>query len=150
MEPTIAVLTATSLGLLVGVELSVLAVVNPILLRLADGPALAGMTHGARMLGRIMPFWYVGSLVLLLAFTALTWGGASTAPALAGILLQVVSVLLSVTLLVPRNKEATTWTSEDHPEDWRRRSRTWDRLHRIRVGIIVPAFVLVLVSLTLL
>lgn len=146
MATVLAVVTATVVGLMVGVELAVATVVNPILLRLPAGASLAARADGGRMLGRLMPFWYVGSLLLTAALTAVTWGApAATATLVAGLLLAV-SVVLSVTLLVPINNRSRTWTADDHPADWREQHRRWDRLHVARVAIIVVAFVLVLVA----
>jgi hypothetical protein len=41
-----------------------------------------------------------------------------------------------------------TWTAEAHPADWREQQQRWDRLHHLRVAIIVTAFVLVAVGST--
>ncbi|GLZ49624.1 membrane protein [Actinomycetospora sp. NBRC 106375] len=148
MTPVLAVVTATVVGLMVGVELAVAVVVNPILLRLPAGASLAARADGGRMLGRLMPFWYVGSLVLTAALAAVAWGtpGATTA-LVAGVLLAL-GVVLSVALLVPINNRSRTWTAEDHPDDWREQHRRWDRLHHGRVAIIVVAFVLVVIAAT--
>lgn len=149
MTTTLAVVTATVVGLMVGVELAVAAVVNPILLRLPAGASLAARADGGRMLGRAMPPWYVGSLILTAALAALTWGTptATTALVVAGVLLAL-SVVLSVALLVPINNRSRTWTAESHPDDWREQHRRWDRLHHGRVAIIVVAFVLVVLAAT--
>jgi hypothetical protein len=98
------------------------------------------------MLGRAMPVWYIGALVLTAALTAVAWGTAAAAPALVAGLLLAVSVAMSVALLVPINNRARTWTAESHPADWREQHRRWDRLHYVRVAVIVAAFVLVLAA----
>ena len=46
----------------------------------------------------------------------------------------------------PINNRSRTWTAEHHPADWREQQQRWDRLHYIRVAVIVAAFVLVLVA----
>jgi hypothetical protein len=61
---TLAIITATVVGLMVGVEFAVAVFVNPLLLRLPAGPSLQARADGGRMLGRVMPFWYLGSLLL--------------------------------------------------------------------------------------
>lgn len=146
MTSVIAVLTTTVVGLMVGVEFAVAFVLNPILLRLPAGASLAGRADGGRMLGRAMPFWYISSLVLTAALTALTWGTTTAATALVAAVLLAVSVVLSVALLVPINNRSKTWTAEDHPDDWREQQQRWDRLHHGRVAIIVAAFALVAVA----
>ena len=62
MLTTLAVITATVVGVMVGVEFAVAVFVNPILLRLPAGSSLEARADGARVLGRVMPFWYFGSL----------------------------------------------------------------------------------------
>jgi hypothetical protein len=57
-----------------------------------------------------------------------------------------VSVIMSVTLLVPIANRSATWTAENHPADWRAQNQRWDRLHYARVTIIVAGFVLALVA----
>ncbi|MHC1557775.1 anthrone oxygenase family protein [Actinomycetospora sp. C-140] len=148
MTPVLAVVTATVVGLMVGVELAVAFVVNPILLRLPAGASLAARADGGRMLGRLMPFWYVGSLILTAALAAVAWGTPSATSALVAGGLLALSVVLSVALLVPINNRSRTWTAEDHPDDWREQHQRWDRLHHGRVAIIVAAFVLVVVAVT--
>ena len=72
-------------------------------------------------------------------------GGAAVAAAA----LRVVSVVMSLTLLVPIANRSATWTAENHPADWRQQHQRWDRLHYARVAIIVAGFVLALVAGTL-
>jgi hypothetical protein len=62
--------------------------------------------------------------------------------------LLVISVAMSVALLVPINNRSMTWTAESHPDDWREQHQRRDRLHHVRVAIIIAAFVLVLVAAT--
>lgn len=150
MISVLAVVTATVVGLMVGVEFATAFVVNPILVRLPPGASLAARADGARMLGRVMPFWYVGSLVLTAALTALTWGAPTAGAALVAALLLAVSVIMSVALLVPINNRSATWTADDHPDNWREQQQRWDRLHHARVAIIVVSFVLVTAAATML
>jgi uncharacterized membrane protein len=148
MTSVLAVATATVVGLMVGVEFAVAFVTNPILLRLPAGASLAARADGARMLGRVMPFWYVGSLILTAALTAATWGTPTAATSLVAALLLAISVVMSVALLVPINNRSATWTAESHPDDWREQQQRWDRLHHARVAIIVASFVLVVAAAT--
>ncbi|TDV41406.1 anthrone oxygenase family protein [Actinophytocola oryzae] len=146
MLSTLAVITATVVGVMVGVEFAVAVFVNPMLLRLSAGPSLEARADGARVLGRVMPFWYVGSLLLTAWLAALSWGSPAGVAAVVAAVLLVVSVVMSVTLLVPIANRAATWTADDHPADWRDQQQRWDRLHYARVVIIVAAFVLTLVA----
>lgn len=98
------------------------------------------------MLGRAMPWWYMGSLALTVALAALTWGEASATAALIAAGLLALSVVMSIALLVPINNRSAGWTAQDHPDDWRAQHQRWDRLHYVRVALIIAAFVLVLVA----
>lgn len=150
MTSVLAVISTTVVGLMVGVEFAVAFVINPILLRLPAVASLTARADGARMLGRAMPFWYIGSLILTAALAALTWGTTTAATALAAAVLLAVSVIMSIALLVPINNRSKTWTSESHPDDWREQQQRWDRLHYARVAIIVAAFALIAVAATML
>jgi len=148
MSSVLAVVTVTIVGLMVGVEFAVAFVINPILLRLPVGASLAARADGGRMLGRAMPFWYIGSLILTTALTVVTWGTAGAVPALIAAVLLALSVILSIALLVPINNRSKTWTADRHPDDWREQHQRWDRLHYARIAMIVAAFVLVATSAT--
>ena len=148
MLTTLAIVATTVVGTMVGVEFAVAVFVNPIFLRLPAGAALQARADGGRVLGRVMPFWYVGSLLLTAGLAAATWGrssaGAGAATAAAALL--AVSVVMSVALLVPINNRSVTWTASDHPDDYREQQQRWDRLHYARVAIIVAGFVLAAVA----
>ena len=149
MLTTLAVITATVFGVMVGVEFAVAVFVNPIFLRLPAGPALQARADGGRVLGRVMPFWYVASLILTVGLAVAVQGASATSAAAAAAGLLAVSVILSVTLLVPINNRSVTWTADSHPADWREQHQRWDRLHYARVAIITAGFVLALVAATL-
>ena len=146
MLATLFVITATVTGIMVGVEFAVAVFVNPILLRLPVGSWIEASADGGRILGRVMPFWYIGSLLLTAGLAAAKWGGPAGYAAVAAAALLIVSVVMSVTVLVPINNRLKTWTADDHPADWREQHQRWDRWHYARVAVIVAAFVLVLVA----
>ena len=148
MLNALAVIAATVVGTMVGVEFAVAVFVNPILLRLPAGSSLEARADGARVLGRVMPFWYFASLILTAALAAATRGGTAAGAAIAATALLAVSVVMSIALLVPINNRSATWTADDHPHDWREQQQRWDRLHYARVAIIVTGFVLTLVAAT--
>ena len=148
MFTALAVVTATVVGTMVGVEFAVAVFVNPIFLRLPAGASIQARADGGRILGRVMPFWYIASLILTAGLAAASWHRAGSAPgaAIAAAALLAVSVVLSITLLVPINNRSVTWTADDHPADWREQQQRWDRLHYLRVAILIAAFVLALVA----
>lgn len=147
MLSAIAVITVVVVGVMVGVEFAVAVVVNPILAALPEDSGQLGRAHGGRMLGAVMPVWYIGSLVLVAAWAVTGWGRPGTVlTVLAGALL-LLSVIMSVLLLVPINNRSKTWTPENRPADWKRQGARWDRLHHVRVAIIITAFALLATAL---
>ncbi|GAB3397947.1 DUF1772 domain-containing protein [Humibacter soli] len=150
MEALLAVVAATVVGVMVGVEFAVAFVLNPILGSLAFGPSLEARAYGGRMMGRVMPFWYFGSLILVVALAVVAWGTPTASAALVAAILLALSVVLSIAVLVPINNRSKTWSADEHPDDWREQQQRWDRLHYLRVAIIIAAFVLVVVAVTML
>jgi uncharacterized membrane protein len=141
------VFTTVVVGLMVGVEFSVAFVINPILNGLPDDSAQLGRAHGGRMLGALMPFWYIGSLVLSAAWAITGWHHHGAGLVVIAAALLIVSVIMSVLLLVPINNRSKTWTVENRPEDWKEQTNRWDRLHYVRVAILIAAFALLATAL---
>jgi uncharacterized membrane protein len=141
------VFTTVVVGLMVGVEFSVAFVVNPILNGLPDDSAQLGRAHGGRMLGALMPFWYIGSLALSAVWAIAGWHHHGAGLVVIAAALLIVSVIMSVLLLVPINNRSKTWTIENRPEDWKEQTNRWDRLHYVRVAILIAAFALLATAL---
>lgn len=147
MLNALEVVTTVVVGVMVGVEFSVAFVMNRIFKALPEDGGLLARAHGGRMLGALMPFWYIGSLLLVAAWAVAGWGqGGAGLVVTAGALL-VVSVLMSVLLLVPINNRSKTWTPDNRPADWMEQSDRWDRYHYARVAVIVGAFALLAAAL---
>ncbi|MER5960707.1 DUF1772 domain-containing protein [Streptomyces sp. NPDC002057] len=147
MLNALSVVTTVVVGLMVGVEFSVAFVMNRILDALPEDSRQLGHAHGGRMLGALMPFWYVGSLVLsaIWAVAGRHHHGAGLVVTAAGLL--ILSVLMSVLLLVPINNRNKTWTPENRPADWKEQLRRWERYHYLRVAVIIAAFTLLVAAL---
>ncbi|BAU81667.1 membrane protein [Streptomyces laurentii] len=147
MLQALQVFTTVVVGLMVGVEFSVAFVINRILDALPGGSGQLGRAHGGRMLGALMPFWYVGSLVLSAVWAVAGWHrpGAVLVVVAAGLL--ILSVVMSLLLLVPINNRGKTWTPENRPEDWKEQMNRWDRYHYVRVAVIVAAFTCLVAAL---
>jgi len=142
MQDVLAVVTVVVVGLMVGVEFAVAVFLNPIFDQLPNDGGLDARSDGARVLGRVMPFWYIGSVALSAVWAALAWGGAGATLIAAGAALLVLSVLMSILLLVPINSRVAAWSREGAPPDWKQQVRRWDRFHYVRVAVIVLAFAL--------
>jgi uncharacterized membrane protein len=143
----LGVVTVVAVGLLVGVEFAVAVFVNPMFDRLPADAGLAARSDGARVLGRVLPFWYSGAIVLGVVWLVLAWGRPGVVPVGVATALLVAAVVVSITLLVPINDRVKTWSAGDAPSDWRAQVGRWDRLHHGRVGLLVTAFALVAVGL---
>lgn len=146
MIEALAVVTVVLVGLMVGVEFAVAAFLNPIFDRLPNDGGLAARSDGARVLGRVMPFWYVGAVVLAVLWATMTWTRPQALTVAVAAALLLVSVAMSVVLLVPINSRVTRWSAGDPPVDWRGQISRWDRLHHLRVVVIIAAFALLVVA----
>ncbi|WP_309033002.1 DUF1772 domain-containing protein [Streptomyces alfalfae] len=146
MLNTLEVFTTVIVGLMVGVEFSVAFVTNPILDSLPEDSGQLGRTHGARMLGALMPVWYTGSLVLVAVWAIAGWHHDGAGLVVTAGALLVLSVIMSLLLLVPINNRGKTWTPEDRPEDWKKQMNRWDRFHYVRVAVIIAAFTLLVAA----
>ncbi|MGW6202857.1 anthrone oxygenase family protein [Streptomyces sp. NPDC055089] len=147
MLSTLEVVTTVVVGLMVGVEFSVAFILSRILDALPEDSRQLGHAHGGRMLGALMPFWYIGSLVLSVIWAVAGWhhDGVGLVVTAAGLL--IVSVVMSILLLVPINNLNKTWTPENRPADWKEQLHRWNRYHYLRVAVIVAAFTLLVVAL---
>ncbi|MEU8710325.1 DUF1772 domain-containing protein [Streptomyces sp. NPDC048565] len=146
MLNALEVFTTVSVGLMVGVEFSVAFVMNPIFNGLPDDSAVRARAHGGRMLGAVMPFWYIGSLVLSAVWAFAGWDHPGTGLVVIAVALLLVSVIMSILLLVPINNKGKTWTPDNLPDDWKQQANRWDRFHYVRVAIIIGAFTLLVTA----
>ncbi|MFD5432720.1 DUF1772 domain-containing protein [Kitasatospora sp. NPDC127067] len=148
MLNALEVFTTVVVGLMVGVEFSVAFFINRILDALPEDSGQLGRAHGGRMLGALMPFWYIGSLVLSAVWAVAGWHRPGAGLVVVAGALLIVSVIMSVLLLVPINNRGRTWTPENRPADWKQQMNRWDRYHYVRVAVIVAAFTLLVTALT--
>jgi len=84
-----------------------------------------------------MPFWYIGTLVVLIAGAVLSHDVLAVAAAA----LMGAAVLLTVTVLVPINNRIGAWRSDDDVNH--DLAGRWDRLHWVRVGLLVAMYVVI-------
>jgi uncharacterized membrane protein len=148
MLNALEVVTTVVVGVMVGVEFSVAFVINRILNALPGDNGLIGRAHGGRMLGAVMPFWYIGSLVLSAVWAIAGWHHHGAGLVVIAAALLILSVIMSLLLLVPINNRGETWTTENLPEDWKEQMNRWDRFHYVRVAVIIAAFALLVAALT--
>ncbi|MFQ6147132.1 anthrone oxygenase family protein [Streptomyces seoulensis] len=147
MLSALEVITTVVVGVMVGVEFAVAFVMNPILNALPEDSGQLGHAHGGRMLGAVMPFWYIGSLVLVAVWSVAGRHHHGTGLVITAGALLLLSVIMSVLLLVPINDRNRTWTPDNRPADWREQMNRWVRYHYLRVAVIIAAFTLLVVAL---
>lgn len=126
-------------GLMTGTEFAVSAFVNPVLWKLDDVPQAEALSLLARLLGKIMPFWYALCLVLLIAEAYVHWHSLQMHWLLAAVLIWILAVLCSVTLLVPINNRIAQLNPSAPFSGWREAHKKWDTLHRWRIVMLVIA-----------
>ncbi len=141
MERTLELVAFLLVGPLVGIELGVAAVTNPLVARLADGPYRQVRSEGSRLLGFVMPFWYIAALLALIA-TAFVSGERTIVGA---VVVMALVMLLSVAVLVPINNRIGRWSTDADVN--RELARRWDRLHWLRVVLLIAMFVLLVLGL---
>ncbi|MDX2531096.1 DUF1772 domain-containing protein [Streptomyces europaeiscabiei] len=148
MLSALEVVTTVVIGVMVGVEFSVAFVMKPILDALPEDSGQLGHAHGGRMLGAVMPVWYIGSLVLTAVWAVAGWHHAGTGLVVTAAGLLILTVVMSLLLLVPINNRNKTWTPENRPEDWKEQMNRWERWHYVRVAVLIGAFTLLVAALT--
>ncbi|WP_310725922.1 DUF1772 domain-containing protein [Streptomyces sp. N2A] len=148
MLNALEVFTTVVVGLMVGVEFSVAFVMNRIFNALPEDSGQLGRSHGGRMLGAVMPVWYITSLVLVAIWGVAGWHHQGAGLVVTAGALLIVSVIMSILLLVPINNQGKTWTPENRPADWKEQMKRWDRFHYVRVAVITAAFALLAAALT--
>lgn len=99
------------------------------------------------MLGAVMPFWYIGSLILSAAWAITGRHRYDAGLVVIAAALLILSVIMSLLLLVPINNRSKTWTTENLPEYWKEQINRWDRFHYVRVAVIIAVFALLATAL---
>ena len=135
-------------GTMTGNEIAVAAFFHPRISRLEDAVHLRAAQALARALGAAMPVWYAFSLLLTLAVTIFAHAAGTRAWWLALVSTSLFALIIVYTLLlpVPINNQIARLDPHAPPANWRELRSRWDRLHAIRVGFLVVAFVLLVAS----
>jgi uncharacterized membrane protein len=138
--------TILSIGLMIGTEFSVSAFINPALWKLDDVPREHAVRLFAAKLGRVMPFWYVGNLFLLVAETILLRNEPVAVFLALACAIWILVIVLTLLFLVPINNRLARPDSNMRLIEAHRQHRRWDAMHRVRVVALGIAFVLLLLG----
>jgi len=135
----VSILTILSCLLMTGNELAVSLFVNPAIdhLQLREQAQILKLL--AADLGRVMPFWYVASLLLLFAEVWMHWHEPAFPWLLAATILWMATILFTVTTLVPINNRVAALDLDALPANWKQEHTKWDRLHRLRIVLLIAA-----------
>jgi uncharacterized membrane protein len=144
---TLDLVTIMIAGILIGVEFAVSAFVNPVLERLEPEAEADSTRLFARLLGKVMPFWYVSCLILLIIESILRrqMPGACWLVTASAIWSGV--ILGTILWLVPINNRLAMMPAGGYSAGLRSLHQRWDWLHRGRVLLLVVALVCLLLAL---
>ena len=141
--------TATVAATMAGNEFAVAAFVHPQIRKLDNTAHSQAAQLLARVLGKAMPLWYALALLLILG-AAYEHRPITTDPgaliALAAIL-WAITIVFSVTMLVPINNRIAKMDPQQPYSTWLQDRCRWDKLHRIRIELLLVAVVVLLAGL---
>jgi uncharacterized membrane protein len=128
-------------GTMTGTELTVAVFLHPTVSRLPDQVHASAARSFAKVFGRYMPFWYALTLLLSIVEVWLHWPlvTAGSKLLLTASLLWLFTIIFSVTFPVPINNRIAAWNLDALPKNWREERQRWDRLHAIRVVLLLLA-----------
>lgn len=141
------IVTIVVIGLMVGTELTVSLFINPVLSQLDAAEQARGLSLFARRLGRAMPLWYALCLIFLIAETALRRSTPAFAELLAAAVLWALTIAYTILLLVPINNRIAALNMSAPLSHWINDHKRWDRLHRLRILLLLISLVLVVHAL---
>jgi hypothetical protein len=148
---TLQILALLVLGLMCGSELNVAVIGHPTLNRQSLDVHIPMRSAFAVLLGRVMPFWMIGStllnLLLLMPFVHL--GEPAWRFAAAAFAIQFLACMFSIVAPVPINNRIAKWTVASLPENWKAMEQRWDLYHAGRTGGLIVAFAFLSLSLGL-
>lgn len=140
------IVTVVSVGMMAGVEFAVSGFLNPVLLTMEDAAQVFATRAFARLLGRVMPFWYIGNMVLLIAEAVVRHGQSGSALLYAACGVWAAVIALTLVFLVPINNRIAALPDGAFVQAMRAEHRVWDLRHRVRIAALVAAMVLLLVA----
>jgi len=141
--------TIACIGLLIGTELAVSVFINPILWNLENVAQLAAVRMFAKRLGTAMPFWYVASLFLLIAETAVRRHEVNFVLLMFATIIWAAVIVLTLVYLVPINSRLAQLGANSVAAVAQQQHKHWDTMHRYRIaalGLSMLCFLVATVS----
>jgi uncharacterized membrane protein len=140
------IVTTICIGLLIGTEFAVSVFINPILFRLDHRAQADAIRLFAKRLGGVMPFWYGGSLVLLIVVAIARRFGPGDVLLTAACAIWIAVMIHSVLVLVPINNRIIQMDADGFSPEAKREHQKWDSLHRLRVAALASSMVCFLIA----
>ena len=137
------------IGLMVGNELTVSLFINPVMRQLDAATQAKSLSLFAGLLGRVMPFWYAACLVLLISETVLRRSQPAFFSLIAASTLWTIIILFTVLLLVPINNRIAALKTDAEFSQWIGQHDRWEKLHRLRIFLLIVAMILLTHALLL-
>jgi uncharacterized membrane protein len=134
------VLTILCTGLMIGNELTVSLFINPLVWKLDDSSQAKALSLFAGLLGKVMPFWYALSLILMMVEAFVRRHQPGVIWLLIAIGLWIATIVYTVTILVPISNRIARLT-DTLPAGWQREPKKWDMYHRWRIMLLLIAMV---------
>lgn len=135
-----------SIGLMIGTEFAVSVFINPILLQLDEPGRTDAVRLFGRKLGKAMPYWYCGNMVLLVAEAIALRNQPGVGLLGAAVAFWAAAIVLSIVVLVPINNRLVQRDSGLSLEGAHDQHKRWDAMHRVRVLALGAAMVLLLLA----
>lgn len=143
---TLDIATIASVGMMTGVEFAVSAFLNPVLLTMGDAAQVFATRAFARLLGRVMPFWYIGNMMLLAAEAWMRHGQSGSAFLYVACGVWAAVIALTLVFLVPINNRIAALPDVAFAQAMKAEHRMWEMRHRVRIAALVMAMGLLLVG----
>jgi uncharacterized membrane protein len=141
--------TSACIGALVGVELAVSLVMNPIVWKLESFSQAVAIRILAARLGKVMPAWYILTCFLLLLETVHQRGKPGAYLLIAACILWVVTIIFTVIILVPVNIRLALINADTFADGVKQEHLRWDSFHRVRIIVVFLAMICFLAGIHL-
>jgi uncharacterized membrane protein len=141
--------TSACIGSLVGVELAVSLVMNPIVWKLESFSQAVAIRILAARLGKVMPAWYLLTCFLLILSALHQRGKPGAHLLLAATILWIMTIVFTVLILVPVNIRLALINADTFADGVRHEHLRWDSFHRVRSVVVFLALICFLVGIHL-
>jgi uncharacterized membrane protein len=141
--------TSACIGALVGVELAVSLVMNPLVWKLESFSQAVAIRILAARLGKVMPAWYLLTCFLLILSALHQRGKPGAQLLLAATILWIMTIVFTILILVPVNIRLALINADTFADGVKQEHIRWDSFHRVRIIVVVLAMICFLVGIHL-